>query len=683
MRFFCFLLLLLSAPLWGACTTDSHGVCLSGMGTPFDRILGPQVPLASSPWPYYTIVTPLVVDSIYSAATGAGKEPSLGTALTGSGTCTYTDAPSGLTCTGSLFLTEAPPPTRLIVAWNSVDGAGTGRFFDTVGAVTDNTHLTFSTFQTLVPPATNLSVYRVPADTGTYQAAWWMQYPGNYSNGWNYYGFCDALYGYAVQTGVAGDMTKARNWANIWWQWSADHGRTLVHVPRAGDAECVFLRALDGHPEAFANTYASMQFFSNRPDYDPGNHDHLVVQDARERAYYTSALAMGAIADTNANGGSDTRHVWYCSTLATHIAGWVASQEVEGFIDEPVFQWAAFPYSGKHNSPWRSNIIAKAWQQAYVVLNDTSSAGCNNQSLAASLLTSIKKLVDWMYGYGVSKVALGGNGYGHYDVGSPSRGLLGLGVANGSGTIAISLSSTTVVGTGTNFTGQTGCNSTKYIAFTDPLVYHYTSVYKVSGCADTTHATITPAFGTYGEPSSVTVATYLVADQSTSNCASLATYCDTTDQTPPKGDPNSIRDYAGALGWTWVYSGDVKYKAWGDEIFARTYRGPADGPYGTMAPSGPGGLAYGGSTTDETGTACGLGFTCKDALANALPTPCGNGCGSGPYVALGKDFGQAQGFLCSQCYLAYRLMDAVVPPPTGSILIVTGANKLTGTVKVP
>lgn len=678
MRFF---LLLLSAPLWGACATDAKGNCdLSAVSASLRQIMGPVAPLTASPWGYYQSVVPQVMSSLVDTA--LAHPPTLGTAIDGSGTCTLTDGPSTLQCTGSHFTTQTPPSTKLIVAWNTIDGAGTGRMVDFVSSVTDDTHLTFTSFQSLATPGTNLAVYLVPADTSTYQAAWWQQYAGNYSNSWNYYGVCISIYRHYYTTADAAWLTKARSWADILWQWSSDHGRVTLGQKDI-DWTCQYMRALDGHPERMAPLYGAQQFALSQVMEDQTNYNYLTIVDTRERGYMTAHLVIGAIADTTANGGDDAHHSWFCARLAEQIPAWIAHQETTGLVDQPESQWTNFTVSGKSNAPWRSNIWIKAWQMAYDELVITSSAGCNNTTLAATLLPAIQKAVDWVYDWGISKISLGGNGGGHYIVGSPSSSLTN---SPGTGTVTVNVGSTAIVGTGTNFTGQLGCNSTKFIFFTNgiPNTYGRSSVYSVTACADATHATITPSFGTYTEPNNLSGSTFLAVVQSATSCASSAPYCEpvgTVYSAPPKGDPEAVRDYPGQQGWMWLHSGDTKYKTRGDDLFAMTFRGPSDGPYGTLACNGT--PCHGGPTVDEFGNACGLTFNCKDSLAGSLATPCGNGCGDGPYAAQGKSWGQAMGFLCSSCYLAYRQMDPLTPPPSGSVLSVTGSNKLTGLVKIP
>lgn len=693
------LALVFSLSLHAACTTDAKGVCLPPANASIAQLIGPVAPLTATDVSYYTITVPLVIDNLVASA--LANPPTLGAAIMGSGTCTYTDAPSALFCPGGNFTTFTcrtcgSPITQLIVAWNTVDGAGTGRYLDTVETIIDNTHLLFTTFQTLASPGTNLSVYFAGAESSTYQHVFWQQQPGNYSDSWNYYGVCDAIYRHYVYTADATWLTKFRSWSDIIWQWSSDHGR-VWSGQKDVDWMCMFLRALDGHPERMASLYPTAQFALSQDLEDATNYGRTVVQDTRERGYMTAGLVEGAIADTTANGGSDVHHAWYCARLGEQITGWITHQETSGMMDEPIAQWVqGFPYSGKTNAPWRSNVWIKAWQMAYVLFMDTTSAGCNNTTLAALLLPAIQKAVDWDYGWGVSKLALGGNGYSHYAVGSPSRGQDCCGdYVTGTGTIAFTLTSTAIVGTGTSFIAQ-GLNSgTRFVASTDPLTYHYKSIYKVDSCSNETHCVLSQAFGTFSEPSSTTVSTFLVTEPSpagTGGCASSADFCEVTDQTPPKGDPNSIRDYSAQQAWMYHYCGLLvpvpgdcsKYKAYALELFARTYRGPSDGPYGTGVCAGTAGLlggCYGGGTVDENGVSCGAGFTCRDGLAGSLSVPCGNGCGNGPFSALGKDFGQAAGFMCGgACTLALTLMDPITVSP--SRLIIKGHPVVTGRVVI-
>ncbi len=403
-------------------------------------------------------------------------------------------------------------------------------------------------------------------------------------------------------------------------------------------------------------------------------------------------------------------HTWYCGAIMKNTPGWVSIVEPEGFRDLPVFRWnQGFPYQGVSNSVWQSQVYIRSLQMTYDILKDPSqSTGCPNNTLAAQLLPIITNAIDWSYNSGFSKVALGGNGYPYYDANSLTFGLPdnngvadNTGAISHNGSIAVTNGSASVVGTSTAFTtpghgilGSSNCNGTDWLVSLDPTVsFNHKSIYLIDSCADGTHLTLHVPFGTYGETGNLTSLNsgFYVTPSAATNCATTGTTCNSYSPPPssiyppPLTDPNNVLDFAGNVGWmlqncTPQLTCYSVYKARGEEIFARATRGPRDGPYGTLACQGPGGLCYGGPgpTCDGVGGGGGAGY-CQSQFASALETACGYSCGNGPSSALGKAAGQASGFTRPFSYLAYRL----IPTPSGAILTrVSGKARTSGKVRV-
>jgi hypothetical protein len=413
---------------------------------------------------------------------------------------------------------------------------------------------------------------------------------------------------------------------------------------------------------------------------------------------YTSA---GTQTGVNYNFG---HHTFFCGAIMANTPGWINIVEPEGFRDLPIFRWnQGFPFQGTSNSVWQMQVYVRSLEMTYDVLTDTNQAtGCPNSTLAAQLLPIIQGAFDWSYNAGISKVALGGNGYAYYDANALTYGVTPPGVPGdnnsaiaSNGSIAVTNGSTNVVGTGTAFTtpghglqGSSNCNGTDWLVSMDfNISFTYKSIYLIDSCADGTHLTLHVPFGTYGEVGNLTSGNsgFYVTPSAATNCASAAPHCNSygpppsSIYPPPLTDPNNTLDFTGNVGWLILNCKPqptcaVKYRGWGEELFARAARGPRDGPYGTQPCQGPGGLCYGGPgpVCDGVGGGGGQGY-CQSQFASALDNGgCGYSCGNGPLSALGKAAGQAAGFTKPLSYLAYRLIPIVPLPPYNGKIFVSG-----------
>jgi hypothetical protein len=353
-------------------------------------------------------------------------------------------------------------------------------------------------------------------------------------------------------------------------------------------------------------------------------------------------MAIGSKVDTD-----PARHAQYCSWLSTYTPQWVAAQYPGGWWGEDNYPGSAGYPSAPLSysplvfgaSPWRTTILIKGLEATYEALNDTSPQGCNNPPMAASLLTAITKAVDWQWNYGRDS-----NNRGiYYEVQYPHNEQA---ATFPPGTASVNLGSTTVVGVGTTFTASYACNGTDFIGFNASTS---NSVYRVVGCTDNTHLTITPPFGSYGspmtEPANITDANISRTPPAASNCGtSLSSYCFVGS-----GDLNLVRLVPGEIAWVYNTTGIPVYRTYADDFFSAAFGGPASGPnsgtpIGAIVPnpSGPNALGYIGDNV-----------TALPDCSAPNPAPCVPG--GNVFSNMGKNFSEVSGAPGADNALAWRL----------------------------
>ena len=424
-------------------------------------------------------------------------------------------------------------------------------------------------------------------------------------------------------------LSYAQQFADIQWDWVIDHGYTFP-CPRAASMISQFFRANEAHPERFPGLYNEIttlvQLWGD-PSASP-------AIDNREAGYTLWDVALGAKTDAD-----PTRHAQYCTWLNTFVPTWNSVQAADGswpeneyalnpsFVSAPKTFTAPFQYQG---APWREAINVKAMEAAYESLNDTSSQGCNNPSLAAPTLTAITKAVTWQNNYGRDTSNRGI----YYEVNSQSNDQAT--VYPATGTVSISLSSTSLTGVGSNWVSAGYCDGTHFIGFNTPR-----TVYKISSCPDDTHATLSTAYGLYGEMSNLSASAIAIAPAASTLCHSSASYCYTGI-----GDLNLNRTVCGGIGWLYNQTLNSTYLAWVNECLSQQLGGPTAGltpavgiPSTVLPCSGPGCNGY-VSDTWTGAPACGV-------------TPCVFG--GSLYGNLGKNFGEAFGAPGIDNALAWRL----------------------------
>lgn len=615
---------LLTVPFcFGQFPNDSRGIILTGLPAVQDNLLGPLIQMGASPWKYGDILEQAIADNMGPKA--LAQVPALGTAL--SGTVSWSQGTQTISTTADL---RTPLAGQIWVAfvWDSIDGVGTGRALCPIQPPVTATTITCSENMNelttsgahpyLLPPPVVLGGQNIDFQF------WTVEQP---SYSWNYYDVAIGLYRLYYRTGNATYLTLARAYADVNWQWNLDHGYRRVY-PRASAMISQFFRALDGHPERFPGLYnwitLQVPLWADN-SLSPHN-------DNREAGYMLWDIALGAKTDPDL-----TRHTQYCSWLATYTNIWNTVQAPDGswpeeeywinqsYVSAPKAFSAPFLYQG---APWREAINVKSMEAAYESLSDPDPVqGCNNMgantALAASTFTAITKAVTWQNNYGRNTVDRGS----YYEVNSQSNDQASTSPATG--TVSINRGSTSLLGaSGTNWNSAGYCDGTHFIGFSQAG-----KVYKIASCTDNTHATLSVAFGLYGESIDMISSAYGIAPAASGICHSSATWCYTGS-----GDRNLTRTICGGIGWLYAHTGNPTYRAWSDECISATLGGPTAGPTGfdtigsmTLPCSGPACDGYVGDT--------------GEALPSCLDTggvaPCMYGITF--YTNLGKNFGEAFG----------------------------------------
>ncbi|MDP9112100.1 MAG: hypothetical protein M3O20_00300 [Acidobacteriota bacterium] len=615
-----------------AVASDSKAVVVTGLPSVMDNLLGPIViaNATANPWPYGDLAEIAAGTNIATA--GLAMTPELGTPLPG----TVAWAPGSVVTTTADLRTPLAGQGWVVFVWNSIDGAGTGRALCPISSVTATSIICSENLQQ--PPSSGVAAYLLPAPDvhGLDFESWTTENP---STVWNYYDVAIGLYRLYYRTGNAAYRTQARAFTDIQWQWVIDHGYRSVS-PRAATMLSQFFRALDGQSGRFPGLYAWILLEVPRWA-DPANSPNI---DNRESGYMLWEIALGAKTDTD-----PTRHAQYCTWLNTYVPRWNSVQSADGswgenayalnptFVSAPKSFVAPFLYEG---APWREAINLKGMEAAYESLNDPGSQGCNNTSLATSTLAAIKKAEAWVINYGRDSTNRGV----YYEVNSQSSDQQT--VFDPAGSVAITLGSKTLAGTGTHWITAGYCDGAHFVGIETPR-----TVYKITSCASDTSATLSVAFGLYGETVNVSGSAYSVAPSPFTVCNSLATFCFGS-----VGDRNLTRTGCGSMGWLYYTTGISMYKDWGDECYSGALGGPITGPDSRTY--------IGANAYSCAGPLCDGLIT--DTIAGAPDCNAGNvaPCVPGGYVFsnLGKNFGEAFGAPGIDNELAWRLggLDPVV-----------------------
>lgn len=614
---------------------NSAGIIQTGLPAAQDNILGPLIPSGNSPWIYGDLAEKQTADNM--APIALSYAPALGTQL--AGTVSWVTGNQFFTTTSDLT-SSLSGQSWMVVTWTTVDGPGTGRMLCSISSVTSN-RVNCSDGDFFQPTTTGASAYLLPpaVSVGGTNVDFQQWTTGCPSTVWNYYDVAIGLYRLYYRTGNSTYLAQARQYADITWQWTLDHGYRVEVCPRAATMLSQFFRALDGHPERLPGLYNWISI-ENPRWANPASSPAI---DNREAGYIGWAMVLGAKTDTNT-----MRHAQYCSWLSQYTPTWITVQAADGswpeqeyalnqsYVSAPKTFTSPFIYQG---APWREAINVRHMEAAYESFSDTSSQGCNNPTLAASILTSITKAATWQNNAGRDTSNRGI----FYEVNSASDDQ---NTVNGSGTVSINVGSTTLTGSGTNWQTSGYCDGTHFIGIAASV-----SVYKIASCVSNTAATLTAAYGLYGESTNVSGSTISFAPASFTGCASSATYC-----FGPTGDRNLVRTTCGGFGWLYAQTLNATYKSWTDECLSAVLGGPTSG-LTTAATIGDFSLPCSGAACD------GLVNDSVSAAASCYTQPAPCVYGSTIYSKFGKDYGEQWGAPGIDNALAWRLPSPVGPPP--------------------
>ena len=131
---FAILLIATSVAGLGQVAVNGAGIVQTGLPAAQDNLLGPLIPYGNSPWIYGDLAEKSVADNMAPAALAA--PPTLGTALPG--TVSFSGFGGTVTTTADLR-TLLSGQAWVAFAWNSPDGAGTGRALCPISGLTATT----------------------------------------------------------------------------------------------------------------------------------------------------------------------------------------------------------------------------------------------------------------------------------------------------------------------------------------------------------------------------------------------------------------------------------------------------------------------------------------------------------------------------------------------------------------
>jgi len=661
----------------GPAVTTAACIVNDGLSSAMHNIIGPQLiaNTTANPWTYDDIASLPTLQNLGAVGLASPFIPALGSALSGTVTAGgYSTNGALILGSGTSFFSQVTVNSLYVVAWNSPDGNGTGRGYCAVSAVTDNTHLMCGGSQPF-PSQTGLTMYNM-ARTGAenicngspFYIDCWVG-PGQPSNSIHYYDVPLALYRAYVRTGNSIYLTYAQQFADIVWQWVLDHGYAKSTAPRNMSMISQYYRALELGGSALANRMAGLAILAAYLDTSWYGPSAIPNQDLRDGVGYPLwSFATGARTDPNS-----TQHSTYCGylTASTSIPALITAQNANGgysehqyvinpsYVDAPKAFSLPLVYEG---APWRQAITLRSMEAAYEVLADTSAAGCNQPTLAASLLTAITSYVSWMYNYGRDT----GNRGIFYEMDSASNDQAT--IYHPPGTVSVTNGSTALVGVGTHFVSAGYLASQPFIGFDMPR-----TIYKLNACSDDTHCTLNMAYGSlYGEVGNLLGDIYSVAPPAAA-CGnhSLATWCYTGT-----GDRNLTRTVTAAIGWLYNKTQNATYKAWADEFYSATMGGPTSGLTASNGLSNFNTPCSGPACDGYTGDSVLAAPTCNvppGVVAPCVPAQLG---GTQNFTLhFGKDAGEAWGATDGDNWLAWRLLFT-----TAGGAVISGKGAISGKV---
>lgn len=629
----------------GVVATDANGILLTG-NPRMDILLGPLVAHGVEEYPWWVKTYYAIVEALTPHHVVGPNEPANEAGTT---TVSVDNPQPTVVGSGTSFTVRLSPGDLVWLKWDlNGDSTFAGRRLDSVSSVTDNTHFVQSDFYWGRPLPNSIAMPWSKPD-GAELNDWTRQ--GQPGNSWNYYEALLGVYRLFFQTQNPVYQTQARTFCGLWMKYGLDSGYQIT-APRNMGLLSMVACALDQHPEYWAMITRSMDILSTIYQFNPSSTVTSFPQtiDAREHSYITRFTV--AIARLHPDSGV---RATYCTALANQINRlWIPNQEALGYWAEDVF--AQNPTGMLADiggvfgtAPWRGvGLTALALMHAYDALVDTSSTGCNNPSLAVTLLPIITKAADFMWLYGRS-----GDGGIHGNIlYATAQG--GLGAALYAGTaplaaneggipvvpIAVTHGSTTVTGTGSHFTTQIlACDGTGWIGLWSVGTPADRKIYRVSSCTDTSLTLATPYAGATTNP----VDYWSSALSAPSSCApSLSPTCESVSGATGL---TISQDSASVMAWMYQQTGTTSWKTRADYFGANMFGGPAGGPGTTGACGGTG-------CTTRIGT-LGNFYYGLPPCGPASP-PCG-GAGITDFTNKGKVLGTHAGATDVPNYFAWRI----------------------------
>ncbi len=648
----------------GAYTLQSGSTCLiSDVPASLQMSVGPLTPWGTgspcSPWPWYDeaeaangemLQLKFQTDATYlnaltpAAGTITISGPSYAPVAAGSGT-NFTTACGGGSCADWLFwaVWSAPLGSSPAVTVSGNTGRALFHVNSVSGPTSANLDGGFGTEGVTISGAKWIPIgsWNGGSPSGeTGNLVFGFDWSGQPSYGWDYYDNVLALYRLYYRTGISVFQTYARQLADYWYIYHLDQGYR-GDPPRTKGLAGLMARAIDGEPAYWTGIEQSLEGF--------GTSNPNGAFDPRESGYNLGFDALDVELDPSANKSLVCS--WISNGINYTFGPDIASGGNGGIWSNNYAINNSLPSYGYGTEPWILAVPATGFRDAYIALTDTN--GCNNPTLAATTLGYITGLVNFIYtnGIGGTRTIPTANGGGqgssgeYYQVGYQASGEDPGSWGVGQGNVSGSSGSTTITGTGTNFTAPTGitsstngsnlsggfgpCNGTTFIAI--PGV---NEVHKVTACASNTSLTVAePVVNSFNGQNGYQI----VAQDTSSNCAPSRT---------PFCFGGTSTDYQvslpGIFGWLYSTSQNAQYQVWGDDLFSGSYGGPAGGP-------GSSGLAAGPMSSGQT--VSGYGYITALPPCNSAAPPCG-----GAVWHWGKDFGDGSGYAgAADNYLAYRL----------------------------
>lgn len=674
----------------GVVAVGSDGCTVTQSNSNLEAVIGPVVIFGDStcsPWTYWDWLGLAEADQIPPAALGNDDVVDKG-ALVSGGPFTVTSANPPHITSASSFTGALTAGQWIVVGWDSVDGADTGRYVTTVAAINSSTDITLDTYyfgpcqrSKISCPAT-VTLYQ--PKTAVFTCAGIYSPCFNYSlwgiggqagsTNWNYYDLVLSLYRIGVRTGIDTYTNYAKSIADLWWTWALDHGAQTPTAPRVQALGGAIARAVDGDGNTARVGELYSLITSDISQDNIYNTISLASSDKRETGYSTGFLALAARFDS-------THRASYCTSLQSMVDSWISVQAVAGFWQEDLFAGGyGYPNSTIGGSPWRQAIATRSLEYTYEALVDASV--CNDTTgRPATLLTAMQDNLAWVYNAGRSTTNRGiyyNASMGTQTLNNQIYGPAGFsecdsGMRCTTGTVDVTNGSTTVTGHSTLFVTNSWNDGTHYLApkpdnanfTTGSNAVNHTWVVRIASCSSNASCTLaTPWVGP--SFSGATTRQYQITSTASSSCgAGSAPDCENDDSGTgnanilPGGMSSLLRLTPGNFGWMYRKTGNSTWKTRGDELFSATFGGPASGPGYTNACAGP---ACDGTVTD---TAAAL----RDCASYSAP--CTVGGNAFAYNAT-KNFPEAGGWADADRYLSDRLVGS-----SASI----GGSRITGSIR--